>query len=100
MQHEIILSYFMTDVTMTHLARNLADLVNRVVYRGERFTVVRGNRPVAELVPAPHGRRLGELPALLADLPHLGAAEADELGNELDAARGELGTPEGGPWGS
>ncbi len=90
----------MTDVTITHLARNLADLVNRVAYRGERFTVVRGNRPVAELIPAPRGRRLGELGALLAELPGLGPAEAEALGADLDAARVELGGPGRDAWGS
>jgi prevent-host-death family protein len=90
----------MTDVTITHLARNLADLVNRVAYRGERFTVVRGNRPVAELIPAPRGRRLGELEALLAALPSLGAAEAEALGADLEAARAEMGGPGRDPWGS
>lgn len=90
----------MTNVTITHLARNLADLVNRVAYRGERFTVVRGNRAVAELVPAPRGRRFGDLPAILADLPPLGAAEATALEADLDAARAGLGRPEGDPWGS
>jgi prevent-host-death family protein len=90
----------MPDITITRLARNLADLVSRVAYRGERFTVVRGNRPVAELIPAPRGRRLGELGALLADLPGLGPAEADALGADLDAARREMGGPGSDPWGS
>jgi prevent-host-death family protein len=95
-----MLSYSMTKVTITHLARNLADLVNRVAYRGERFTVVRGNRPVAELVPAPHGRRLAELPALLGDLPPLGAVEAEAFAADMDAARAGLGAPGRDPWGS
>jgi prevent-host-death family protein len=99
-EHEIRLSYFMTKVTVTHLARNLADLMNRVAYRGERFTVVRGNRPVAELIPTPHGRRLGEFAAILADLPRLGAVEAEALAVDLDAARAALGTPERDPWAS
>lgn len=90
----------MSNVTITHLARNLADLVNRVAYRGERFTVVRGNRPVAELIPAPRGRRLGDLPGILERLPHLGAADADAMAAELDAARSALGKPEADAWGS
>ncbi len=90
----------MTNITVTHLARNLADLVNRVAYRGERFTVLRGNRPVAELIPAPRGRALGELPALLADLPGLGAAEAEAMGSELDEARARVAGPGRDPWAS
>jgi len=90
----------MTNVSITHLARNLADLINRVAYRGERFTVVRGNRAVAELIPAPRGRRLGDLPRMLADLPGLDAAEAGALGADLETARRALGTPERDPWAS
>ena len=90
----------MADISITHLARNLADLVNRVAYRGERFTVIRGNRPVAELIPAPRGRRLGELRTILADLPGLGPAEAEALSADLDAMRAEVGGPGRDPWGS
>ena len=83
----------MNRISITHLARNLADVVNRVVYRGERFQVIRGNRPVVDLVPPPRARRLGDLPGILARLPHLGAEDAEELSREMDAARSELGGP-------
>jgi prevent-host-death family protein len=87
-------------ISITHLARNLADVVNRVAYRGERFTVVRGGRPVVELVPPAQGRRLGDLPAILAHLPPLGEEEAERMGADLDEARGGLGSAEGDPWAS
>lgn len=88
----------MDRITVTHLARNLADIVNRVSYRGERFLVLRGNRAVVELVPPPRGRRLGDLPSLLADLPHLGAEDAERMGGEVDAARAALGNATEDPW--
>ena len=34
----------MCDVTVTQVARNFADYVNRVAYRHESFTLVRGKR--------------------------------------------------------
>jgi len=40
---------------------------------------------------APRGRRLGELPDLLASLPRLSEAEADSLADDLASARNELG---------
>ncbi len=83
----------MSHISVTELARNLADFINRVSYRGERFVVVRGKRPVAELSPVPRGRRLAELPALLAALPRLTPEEAECLAAELEEARHELGTP-------
>ncbi|HQF40681.1 MAG TPA: hypothetical protein PK322_16325 [Opitutaceae bacterium] len=81
----------MSDVTVTQVARNFAEYINRVAYRRESFTLLRGKKPLAELRPLPTGTRLSELPGLLASLPRLTEAEADELAADLDAARDELG---------
>jgi len=80
-----------SDVTVTQVARNFAEYVNRVAYRRESFTLLRGKRPVAELRPLPTGARLSELPGLLASLPWLTEAEAGGLAADLNAAREELG---------
>ncbi len=86
-------------LTVTEVVRHFAEYVNRVAYRGESFVLVRGNRPIAELRPLPAGKRLADLPALLAALPHLSAAEAGQFGDDVDAARAELGRAEAGdPW--
>lgn len=85
--------------SVTEVARNFADYVNRVAFRGERFVLMRGRRAVAELRPVPSGVRLGELPAMLASLPRLGAEEAAAFDDDLAAARAELGAvPERDPW--
>jgi antitoxin (DNA-binding transcriptional repressor) of toxin-antitoxin stability system len=81
----------MSDVTVTQVARNFAEYVNRVAYRRESFTLVRGKKPLAELRPLPAGARLSELPSLLASLPRLTADEAGDFADDLVAARGELG---------
>jgi hypothetical protein len=63
------------------------------------FVLLRGNRPVAELRPVPIGRRLGDLPEVLAGVPRLDDAEA--FARDLDAARAELGeTDSSDPWAS
>ena len=80
----------MSDVTVTQVARNFAEYVNRVAYRRESFTLLRGKKPLAELRPLPAGARLSELPGLLASLPRLSEAEAGAFGADLAAARGEL----------
>ncbi|MCY4438965.1 MAG: hypothetical protein OXE53_01950 [Deltaproteobacteria bacterium] len=86
-------------LTVTEVARNFAEYINRVSYRGENFVLVRGNRPVAELRPVPSGKKLAELPSLLASLPHLSPAEATQLSDELAAARDELARVEvRDPW--
>lgn len=89
----------MERITITHLARNLADVVNRVFYRGERFTVVRGDRAVVELVPTPRGRRLGDLNDILGRIPRLGPEEAAALEKDLAASRTIL-EPPGDSWAS
>lgn len=78
--------------TVTDVIRNFADYINRVAYRGERFVLIRGGRPVAELGPVPVGTRLGELPELLASLPRLKPEEAEAFSEDLDTARAELRT--------
>jgi antitoxin (DNA-binding transcriptional repressor) of toxin-antitoxin stability system len=85
-------------ITITHLARNLADVVNRVLYRGERFLVTRGDRPAVELVPPPRSRRLGDLPGILRTVPHLGEEDAARMARELDESRAGLGSVPDDPW--
>ncbi len=87
--------------SVTEVARNFADYINRVVYRGERFVLVRANKPVAELGPLPVEKRLAELPGLLASLPKLSEAEAVEFAEDIDSARDMLSaTDVRDPWGS
>ena len=87
--------------TVTEVARNFADYINRVAFQRERFTLMRSGQPVAELGPVPRGRRLEELPALLKSLPRLGASEAEALERDLEAARELLRQAEArDPWAS
>ncbi len=74
-------------VSATEAARNLSDLLNRVRYRGERFTVVRSGEEVAEIIPATHngGITLGELRRALAQLP----APDEEFLADLNRVRAE-----------
>ena len=45
----------MAEITATDAARRFADLLDAVEHRGERFTIVRRGRVVAQLEPAGHG---------------------------------------------
>ena len=88
-------------LTATQLARQLADVLNRVAYRRESFVVTRGRRPLAELRPLPVGTRLGDLPAVLAALPRLQPEDAEAFAADLDAARADLPNLEArDPWAS
>ncbi len=73
--------------SVTEVARHFADYINRVAYRGERFVLTRGNRPVAELGPVPGGMQLRELPDLLRSLPRLTEKEAETFARDLKETR-------------
>ncbi len=77
-------------ITVTIAARNFAEIINRVYYRGEDFVLERSGQPVAHLVPVPRGERLGALPALLDRVPSLSPEDARELEADLDSARQEM----------
>ncbi|MGH3147349.1 MAG: type II toxin-antitoxin system Phd/YefM family antitoxin [Rubrobacter sp.] len=85
--------------SVTEVARHFADYINRVFYRGERFVLVRGNKPVAELGPLPAGKRLAELPGLLGSLPGLSETDVEEFAADLASAKATLEKAEGrDPW--
>lgn len=85
--------------SVTDVIRNFSDYLNRVAYRGERFVLIRGGKPVAELSPVPAGTRLGDLSAVLRSLPRLSAEEAGAFEADLEAARSELARqPPEDPW--
>jgi antitoxin (DNA-binding transcriptional repressor) of toxin-antitoxin stability system len=86
-------------LSVTEMARHFAEYINRVAYRGESFVLVRGNKPLAELRPLPTAKRLAELPALLASLPHLSPTEAAQFADDLTATREALARAEvRDPW--
>lgn len=74
-------------ISLTEAARNFSECVNRVAYRGESFMLLRGRKAVAELRPAPVGRRLGELADLMASLPSLPEGDPQSWNRDLVRAR-------------
>lgn len=88
-------------LTVTEAVRNFSDYVSRVAYRNETFVLCKGKKPVAELRPLPHGRRFGDLPAVLSSLPHLSKKDAATFAEDVEAARAILATDDGrSPWAS
>jgi prevent-host-death family protein len=70
-----------TTITATELSKNLSDVLNRVRYRGERFTVARNGEPIAVLGPAdvPSRVTLRDLAAQIGDIPLPDAGFADDI---------------------
>lgn len=77
-----------TRLTVTEAVRNFSEILGRVRFKGERFVLLRGGKPVAELGPTDAAApvRLGELPAILEGLAHLEPDDADRFASDLDSA--------------
>ncbi len=86
-------------VTVTEAVRNFSEYINRVTYRHEAFILRKGKKPVAELRPLPHGRRLGDLPSILRALPSLSRTDVAAFAKDVDTARTDLAAGElRDPW--
>ena len=84
-----------TRLTVTEAVRNFSEIVGRVRFKGERFVLLKGGKPVAELVPADAAApvRLGELPAALESLPHPESEDADRFAIDLESGRTATRSP-------
>jgi len=84
----------MADVTATEAARNFSRLLDEVEHHGRSYTVVRGGRAVASVVPVgPRSMTVGELLDVLRAAPR----PDDEYAEDVRAARRAL-PPPGDPW--
>lgn len=77
-------------ISATEAARSFSEVLNQVQYREASFSIERGKKIVARLVPAalPAGLSLAELNRLFADLPGLTPAEARKWRAERKTAGG------------
>jgi antitoxin (DNA-binding transcriptional repressor) of toxin-antitoxin stability system len=88
-------------LSVTDVARNFSEYINRVAYRGDRFVLMKSGREMAELRPVPKGRHLSELAALLKTSARLTPEEADSFGRDMDVIRNEINSAEvRNPWDS
>lgn len=86
-------------LSVTEVIRNFSDYINRVAYRHEAFVLSKGKKPVAELRPLPHGRRLGDLPSILRAVPRLSRTDRETFARDVDKARTDLAAGElRDPW--
>ena len=83
---------------VTEVIRGFSDYINRVVYNGDRFLLIRGGKAVAELSPVPRHTRLAELPAILESLPRLGQGETESFEHDLERGRSETPALPLDPW--
>jgi len=62
-------------IKATDAVRAFSEILNSVKYRHESYTILRGGKPAAALVPidtVPFQKKLGDLPDFIKSLPKLG----------------------------
>ncbi len=76
-------------ISATEAARSFSEVLNQVQYRDMSFSIERGKKVIARLVPPalPAGLPLADLNRLIAGLPRLGQAEASKWRAEVRTVR-------------
>ena len=73
-----------TAISSTEAVRNFSDLLNNIKYRGDSYTVIRGGKPAASLIPVEQtliGATLADLRKIMQVLPHI---DEDDTAFEAD----------------
>lgn len=91
-----------TRLTVTEAVKNFSEILGRVRFKGERFVLVKGGKPIAELRPtdAAATASLGELAAMLEALSHLEREDADQFALDLESGLKVIGPMPGVRWAS
>ena len=90
-----------TAISSTEAVRNFSELLNNIKYRGERYTVIRGGKPAASLVPVEpirSGTTLADLRKIVQAFPHLDRSDTSFETDVAVAASSQPSMPETLSW--
>jgi len=90
-----------TAISSTEAVRNFSELLNNIKYRGDRYTVIRGGKPAASLIPvepARMGATLADLRKIVQSLPHLDSNDTAFEADVIAASSSQPPMPEALPW--
>lgn len=88
-------------ISSTEAVRNFSELLNNIKYRGDRYTVIRGGKPAASLVPveaAHRGATLADLRTIVPALPRLDTSDTSFEADVAAAASAQPVMPEALTW--
>jgi len=88
-------------ISSTEAVRNFSELLNNIKYRGDRYTVIRGGKPAASLVPVEpirSGATLAELRSIVLALPQLDRSDSSFEADVIAAAGSQPAMPEALSW--
>jgi antitoxin (DNA-binding transcriptional repressor) of toxin-antitoxin stability system len=90
-----------TAISSTEAVRNFSELLNNIKYRGDRYTVIRGGKPAASLVPVEpirSGATLADLRKIVLAFPHLYRSDTSFEADVITAASSQPSMPEALSW--
>jgi prevent-host-death family protein len=88
-------------IKATDAVRAFSDILNSVKYRHESYTIIRGGKPAAALVPVdtvPVQKSMGDLPEFIRTLPKLGDDVERFVSDVEEAVRKQPALPEKSIW--
>jgi len=88
-------------INATEAVRAFSEIINSVKYKGESYTIIRGGKPAATIMPvkvATPGRTLKELRAIINKLPKLGKDTERFLKDVEEAIQSQPPIPETTAW--
>lgn len=91
-----------SDISATEAVRHFSELLNNIKYRGHRYTILRGGKPAAALVPVDKTgspRHLSDLKAIFLTLPRLDPTDSSFADDILDAVKAQPPLAEETAWG-
>ena len=90
-----------TAISSTEVVRNFSELLNNIKYRGDRYTVVRGGKPAASLVPVEpvrSGVTLADLCTIVHAFPHLDRSDTSFAADVIASADSQPALPKALSW--
>jgi antitoxin (DNA-binding transcriptional repressor) of toxin-antitoxin stability system len=88
-------------LTATEAVRHFSEILNNIKYRGDHYTILRGGKPTAAIVPAEGTvpiRTMAELRGILQTLPRLDRDDTSFTDDVLAAAKAQPPLPESTGW--
>ncbi|SPF35602.1 conserved hypothetical protein [Syntrophobacter sp. SbD1] len=90
-----------SDISATDAVRHFSELLNNIKYRGDRYTIIRGGKPAAALVPVDEAgslRRMGDLNGIFQTLPHLEPDDINFADDVLESIKAQPPLPGDAAW--
>lgn len=88
-------------INATDAAREFSDILNSVKYKRDSFTILRGGKPTAAIVPVESIgvlRTMSELRMIIKSLPRLGEDSRQFEDDINDVCKNQPSMPDGSPW--